>query len=166
MSSCVSKDPPVSDLNCDLAAMAQTLAESGQYRVLRKLAPRSIINPPDGATTRVGLFVDVETTGLDPDHDEVIELAMLPFTYGADGRIYEVLESFQGFNQPSKPIPPAITQMTAISDEMVAGHRLNLAAMEAMIQTAALVIAHNAGFDRPFAERLSPPLQPSPGPAR
>jgi DNA polymerase-3 subunit epsilon len=36
---------------------------------------------------RRGLFVDVETTGLDAGKDTVIELAMVPFGYRADGEI-------------------------------------------------------------------------------
>jgi DNA polymerase-3 subunit epsilon len=53
-----------------------------EYRVLRRLAPRPPIAIPDGVVTRTGLFVDVETTGLDWRRDEIIELAMIPFRYG------------------------------------------------------------------------------------
>jgi DNA polymerase-3 subunit epsilon len=47
----------------DLEAMAAALRASGQYRVLRRLAPRPPIAIPDGILVRTGLFVDVETTG-------------------------------------------------------------------------------------------------------
>lgn len=62
-----------------LEALADALDASGQYRILRRLPSRSIIEQPDGSEMRQGLFLDVETTGLDPAKDEIIELAMVPF---------------------------------------------------------------------------------------
>jgi len=44
----------------------------------------------DDSPTRVGIFLYLETTGLDPAKDEIIEPAMVLFTYGLDGRIYEI----------------------------------------------------------------------------
>ncbi len=48
----------------ELQAMAATLEASGDYRVMRKLKPRTTILPADGTPTRRCLFVDVETTDL------------------------------------------------------------------------------------------------------
>lgn len=135
--------------------MASVLNASGRYRVLRRLEPRSFIEPPDGSETRLGLFLDVETTGLDPSRDEIIELAMVPFTYGLDGRIFEIREPFQKLREPERPIPPAITALTGITDEMVAEQTIDPAEVMSFVSQAALVIAHNAAFDRPFVERLS-----------
>jgi DNA polymerase-3 subunit epsilon len=39
---------------------------------------------------------------------------------------------------------------------MVAGHRIDDAAVNAFVDDAAIVIAHNSGFDRKFAERYWP----------
>ncbi|CAN5499102.1 3'-5' exonuclease [soil metagenome] len=142
--------------------MATALESSGQYRVLRKLVARLVLPVPEGEKTRIGLFVDVETTGLDTRRDEIIELAMTPFRYGLDGRIYEVLEPFHGYRQPSKPIPPEITALTGIDDAMVAGQDIDPEAVAAFAAPAALVIAHNAGFDRRFLERFSPVYQTKP----
>lgn len=142
--------------------MAATLEASGGYRVLRKLTPRGTLAPADGAPTRLGLFIDVETTGLDTARDEVIELAMVPFTYGLDGRVFEILPAYESFSEPPRPIPPEITRITGITDAMVEGHRLDLPAIEAMVAGAALVVAHNAGFDRRFAERISAAFESKP----
>jgi DNA polymerase III subunit epsilon len=52
------------------------------------------------------------------------------------------------------PIPAAVTALTGITDAMVAGASIDAAEIEAFLGPAALVIAHNAGFDRHFMERL------------
>lgn len=65
----------------DLEAMATALEASGEYRVLRKLKNRPPQVEPNAQGLRTGLFVDVETTGLDPRHDEIIKLAMTRFYY-------------------------------------------------------------------------------------
>lgn len=139
----------------EFEAMAATLEASGRYRVLRRLEPRSVIAATDGSETRLGLFLDVETTGLDPTQDEIIELAMVPFTYSLDGRIFEIWAPFQQFQEPSSPISAKITALTGITDEMVAGQAINPVEVAAFASGAALVIAHNAAFDRRFVERLS-----------
>src|ERR1700761_3075776 len=133
--------------------MAEALARSGQYRVLRRLAPLETRTPPDGLRIRQGLFVDTETTGLDPVRDEIIELAMVPFSYGSDGEIYGVGEPFQQLRQPSRPIPAEITAITGIDDAMVEGKSIDPQLVTSFAAPAALVIAHNAAFDRKFLER-------------
>jgi DNA polymerase-3 subunit epsilon len=104
----------------------------------------------------LALFVDVETTGLDYQSDEIIELAMVPFTYGPDGTIFEVKEQFQRFQQPTKPISSEITRLTGITNEMVQAQSINPKEVEAFAESAVLVIAHNANFDRRFLEKLAP----------
>lgn len=141
----------------DLEKMAIALDASGDYRVLRRLRRRGIVNAPT-ADDRVmnGIALDVETTGLNPKTDEIIELAMAPFTFAADGRIFEVSGGFQSLQQPSRPIPPEIVELTGIDDGMVAGQSIDAAAVDAIVAPASLIIAHHAAFDRPFVERLFP----------
>lgn len=139
-----------------LEEMARTLSASGVYRVLRKLAPRTRIEVERGTSTRMGLFVDVETTGLDAETDEIIEIAVVTFIYALDGRIIDVGEPFQSFRDPGRPIPPEVVALTGITDAMVADQTIDLMTLEGMVTPAALVIAHNAAFDRRFIERLCP----------
>ena len=146
----------------DSEDMAAALEATGDYRVLRKIQQRRTITPTDGAPTRQGVFVDVETTGLDPDRHEIIELAMVPFTYGATGHIFSIGEPFHGLREPKEPISPDITAITGITDEMVAGHELDSAAIDAFIEHADLVVAHNASFDRRFLENYSPVFEMKP----
>lgn len=130
------------------------LEATGNFRVLRRLLPRTIINTPDSTETKVGVVVDVETTGLDPKQDQIIELAMVPFSFGADGRVFEILPAVHQFQQPTIPIPAEITAITGIDDAMVAGKSIDISAVEKLLENAVLIVAHQAAFDRPFAERV------------
>jgi DNA polymerase-3 subunit epsilon len=140
----------------DLAAMAEILARSPDYRVLRRLVPRTEFALCEGQTTKTGILIDVETTGLNTSQDEIIELAMVKLDYLPDDRIARVTEIFTSFNEPSNPIPADITELTGITDEMVAGHHIDPDAVTAFASDAVIIVAHNANFDRKFVERYWP----------
>lgn len=142
-----------------LAAMAEALAKSADYRVLRRLVRRENFAPSGDQTTKIGILLDVETTGLDQRNDEVIELGMVKFDYLPDGSIAGLRDTFTSFHEPSAAIPPEVTALTGINDEMVAGHRIDEEAVTSFVGDAVIVIAHNAGFDRKFAERYWPIFQ-------
>jgi DNA polymerase-3 subunit epsilon len=138
----------------DLARMAELLDKSGDYRILRRLVPRDVFaSIPAKQQIKVGVVLDVETTGLDAKMDEVIELGMVKFAYGPDGRVARVIDTFGSLNQPGDPIPAEITAFTGITNDMVAGKRIDAAAVATFVADANIVIAHNANFDRRFAER-------------
>lgn len=136
----------------DLAAMADALEQSGDYRILRRLIPRGLSKPPV-EDSKIGVLLDFETTGLDTARDEVIELGMVKFSYSDRGEVTAVVDTFSSFNQPSKSIPAEITALTGITDEMVAGQCIDADAVSAFVSDTDIVIAHNANFDRKFAER-------------
>ena len=46
--------------NVTLAAMAEALAKSANYRVLRRLVPRTTLSPSIGQSTKTGILLDVE----------------------------------------------------------------------------------------------------------
>jgi DNA polymerase-3 subunit epsilon len=144
---------PMSPNEINLATMAETLAKSPDYRVLRRLMPRTEFASCEGQATKTGVLLDVETTGLDTARDEIIELAMVKFTYLPDDRIAQVTDVYSSFNEPHSPIPAEITDLTGITDEMVLGHRIDPEAVAAFVADARIIIAHNANFDRRFAER-------------
>lgn len=140
----------------DLETLAHRLEASPHYRVLRALRrPERLATVPDGA--RVAVFLDVETTGLDPANDAVIELGLVRFAY-RDDAVLGVLGDLAALQDPGRPIPPEITRLTGIDDAMVAGQAIDDDAVAALLDDAGLVIAHNAGFDRPFAEQRFPQL--------
>lgn len=130
------------------------LEGSGQYKILKRLGVRKSIQPDEGTLTRNALFVDVETTGLDPAKDEVVQLAMVPFTFGKDGLIYEVGEPFNKLRQPLRSIPAEATAVHGITDKMVSGQRINQEEIRSYLDRTDLVIAHNARFDWAFSVAL------------
>lgn len=140
----------------DPEEMARRLEDTGDYRILRRLQPRPVIDRALSRFPRLAVVVDTETTGLRHDTDEVIEVGAVAFTYGDDGAIGDVVGLYGALNEPSGPIPPEITRLTGIDDAMVAGQRIDEVALAALLEPADLIIAHNAAFDRPFCERLSP----------
>ncbi len=137
-----------------LVQMARSLVESGDYRVTSRLEPQAEYHPPDDSPKLVAAVVDVETTGTNPDRDKIIELGICLFEYDRlDGRIYKVLGSWEGFEDPGCSIPPEITKITGITDTMVAGHRIDERAVNDLLNRVVLVIAHNADL---FLEKRLP----------
>ncbi|WP_312688863.1 3'-5' exonuclease [Brevundimonas nasdae] len=133
--------------------VASALEATGDFRVLRRLPARTF-KPAFIPGARLALYVDVETTGLDPRQDEIIELAMVPFWYDPNGQVLGCSAPFQAFNEPRLTITAEIQALTGIINEMVTGQRIDPAAVLSVVSPAALGVAHNAGFDRRFLERL------------
>lgn len=132
---------------------------ANEWRLLRRLVLPRRLNDQRGGAIKRALVLDVETTGLSHETDEVIQLAMLAFTYEVDtGRILEIEldRAFDSLRQPSLPISEEASLITGITDNMVAGHSIDAVAVEAMIADADLIIAHNASFDRPMVEKHWP----------
>jgi DNA polymerase-3 subunit epsilon len=136
--------------------MVRHLEESGNYRILRRLVPRPVAGFPRAEFPRNGVIVDTETTGLNHRKDEIIEIGAIAFTFDDQGTIGDVTGVYGGLQQPTVLIPSEITRLTGITDEMVAGQVIDVGQLCALIEPADLVVAHNAGFDRPFCEAFSP----------
>ena len=140
-------------------AMAQQLEQDPDFRVLRRLVPILDFGAAPAAAQGVQrvLVLDTETTGLSHQTDKIIELAMLLVQVDAStGVPFGPVDILEGFEDPGMPIPPVATEVTGINDAMVQGHRLDDEQVAAMVARADLIVAHNAGFDRPFVEARFP----------
>lgn len=150
-----SNGPTSTDAVDDLDALARDLQSSGQFQVLKKLRHRPVnVNPRPGFPFK-GAIVDTETTGLDHDIDEVIEIAVITFTYDHAGRIGDVTATYSALQEPRRPIPAKITALTGITNDMVAGQKIDREQLDALLWRTDLIVAHNARFDRPFCENVS-----------
>lgn len=115
-----------------------------------RLAPR----PVDESQLRTGLVIDVEATGLDTASDTVIEFAGRPFTFDREtGAVVAVGEVLSSLHDPGEPLSPEIVKLTGITDADLAGQQLDVDGIRALLESADVVIAHNARYDRPMVER-------------
>ena len=92
------------------------------------------------------VIVDLETTGLSPSKHAITEIAAVRF----DGE--NILEEFQTLVNPERHIPPFITKLTWISNDMVADAptiREVLPDFMAFVGDD-IFVAHNARFDHGF----------------
>ena len=103
-----------------------------------------------GLFERAVVVLDTETTGLSFKDCELIEIAAARLE-GAT-----VTDRFQTFVHPTGPIPAEIARLTGITDLDVADAPSAEEAVAALADFVGgdPVVAHNAGFDRAFVERV------------
>ena len=133
--------------------MADTLSAHPDFKVKRRLVPVLDFGPASGGPTKRVLILDTETTGLDWHAENIIELAMLAVDVDLQtGLPVGAVEVYEDFEDPGRPIPAEIVKLTGITNQDVEGQKLNEDKIKEMVQGADLIVAHNAGFDRPFVE--------------
>lgn len=140
-------------------------SQDGKSVTLQAL-DRCHIQPADYATSdwltkncdliKQASILDLETTGLNPADDTIIEIGIRNFRFHAQtGEILKVDECFSSFQDPGKPLSSETISLTGITDDMVAGQSIDWALVDQFIGESDLIIAHNAKFDRPFTEAKS-----------
>lgn len=132
---------------------AIALKADPNYRVLRKIEHRAPYPWDTPENAKIGVLLHVDTTGPDPDVDEIISLGMLRFAYTDTGTILSPLDVFTSLRQPKKAIPKHVTRATGITPADVKGQRLSKGWLRDFIHTAELIICHDAGRVRRFCER-------------
>jgi DNA polymerase-3 subunit epsilon len=102
-------------------------------------------------------ILDLETTGLDKANDKIIELAVkLVSVDNKTGDLNAILNQYESFQDPEEHIDEKVSLVNGITNDMVDGHAINWDSVEEIMESADLIIAHNAGFDRAFMDRYLP----------
>ena len=86
---------------------------------------------------------DLETTGFSVTYDRIIQIAARKVLHG------QVIETFDYFINPEMPIPAKITELTTITDDMVANAPLIEEILPKFLDfiDGAILVAQNASFD-------------------
>lgn len=94
---------------------------------------------------------DLETTGLNVETDNIIEIGALRVTNG------KVTERFIEFLKPEQPISPMITNITGITNEMVANARNTKSIIRDFIEFCGddVLLGHNILFDYKFTKKYA-----------
>ncbi|WP_311268777.1 3'-5' exonuclease [Sphingobium sp. WCS2017Hpa-17] len=142
---------------------ADLLGTHPDYRVQRRLTPVTHFHEAGPQTSsRIGVAIDVETTGLDRETDCIIELAIQRFRFDEAGRIIQVGVPRVWRDDPGIRIDPKITKLTGLSADDVTGQAIDDAVAMEILSSADIIVAHNAAFDRPFVDRRLPAIAGKP----
>lgn len=146
----ISKSPPI-ELPKPSAEPAQLPVESPSKRN---------ISPAKNKYEEIA-FIDLETTGLSPEGDRIIEVALLIISTNGDNTN---IDGYSEMAHPGRPIPGQITKLTGISDKMVADLRSTGSVVNTLLDKIGgrMIAAYNAKFDVAFlkaeATRLKRPF--------
>lgn len=93
--------------------------------------------------------VDVETTGLNPKSEKLIEIGAVKVSDG------QVTECFQSFLNPGRPLEPRIVELTGITDDMLADAQTGAQIMPKFREFCEdlPLLGHNLIFDYSFLKR-------------
>ncbi len=92
------------------------------------------------------VIVDLETTGLSKERHKITEIAAVKV------KDNNIVDKFETLVNPEEPIPPFITKLTGINDEMVQDSPTISEALPKFLDFLgdAVFVAHNASFDMGF----------------
>jgi len=100
------------------------------------------------------VLLDVESTGGNINDDEITELGMVSILYSPfAGKVTSIEKVISLFDDPGKPIPEKITELTGITDGMVKGEKIDETLVVEWLQDATFIVAHYAYFDRNMFEK-------------
>lgn len=106
------------------------------------------------------VIVDVETTGLNPEKDEIIEIGIGTFKYNKLTKLSsDLLETYTCLRQPNIPLSPGATRVHGLKITDLIGKTFDDIKIKAMLNEADFLIAHNASFDRNFISKMYPEVE-------
>ena len=95
------------------------------------------------------IALDLETTGLSPEQDRILEIGAVKVQDG------QVRETYETLLNPGISISPRIQELTGITDEMAAGGKDTRAAVEGLVEFCGELplLGHNILFDYSFVKK-------------
>lgn len=95
-------------------------------------------------------FIDLETTGLDPSADQVIEVGVVLVERG------EIVQRIGQLLRPARPLPVIIRRLTGLDDALLASQPSFSEYREGLgkLLEGWTIVAHNAAFERAFMDGL------------
>lgn len=93
--------------------------------------------------------LDVETTGLNPAEDRIIEIALIRIKEG------NIAENFVTLLNPERSIPPEVSYIHGITDDDIRESPFfrDIATKVIDIINERTILVHNAAFDIPFVKK-------------
>lgn len=111
----------------------------------------------------IGGCIDVETTGLSPYVDEVVEFALVLFSCNRKTHeITGVLNEYSGLREPHCAVSRGAFQVHGLSPRILKGKYLDNDKILFLLSQADFLISHNAEFDYNFVIRLFPEFSTKP----
>lgn len=101
------------------------------------------------------LLLDTETTGFG-ETDEPIEVAFSLIEVSAEGHLVEEIRTYSGLRQPSVAISAKAQSVHGIKATDVYGKELDNKLIKELIESADILVAHNADFDARMLRSIYP----------
>lgn len=92
------------------------------------------------------VVIDIETSGINPEKDEIIRLSALKIVSG------ETADEFSSFVKPRKPLSAEVERLTGITNKLLEEKRSINVALPDFLEFIgnSTLVAHNIGFDMRF----------------
>ena len=139
-----------------ITAALETLNSTGNFQILKRIEESPATEAEPDLFLQYAAIIDLETMGLNPEEDAIIEIGLLIFGFDTAGHIKEVIRTYNGLADPGIPIPENITNITGITAADVQGQSIEWNLVHQLLSTVSFILCHNSGFDRKFLELQTP----------
>lgn len=114
-----------------------------------------VLNEKGNTLKDTFVVFDLETTGLSPINDKIIEIGAVKIQNGS------IIDNFSVFVNPERNIPYKITELTSINDDMVKDAKVIEQILPEFMNfcEGSIIVAHNAAFDTAFIKKSCRDLQ-------